>query len=190
MDSGGQFVHQHGETNIGMTPVRDHPKSASHSLHLRKVHGHEPARDRPGRTGQGNSMMKRRLGMLAVLLVLGSAVPASAASWRNYGTVHSDGSPSWSIISGTARSVRDIQLGFYTPEDGLTLEVSWYRECNRLDGSPNPGAYVHRSGQPITTTAGAWTWIYIRDSDALRHCDFYAFTSSPGPHRVKVRVTG
>jgi hypothetical protein len=128
--------------------------------------------------------MRTKLVTLVLALVLALAAPASAATWRGYGSVQADDTPSWTTLSGTANDVRDIQLGFYTFEGGFPLEVSWYHQCM------TPTGKRLRSGErEVTTTAGAWTWLTVHDSDRLRDCEFYVFTRSEyGPHQVKVRV--
>jgi hypothetical protein len=129
--------------------------------------------------------VKRLTLVLALVLALGLAVPASAVTWRGYADVRADRG-SFAYAGGTANNVTDIRLGIYTYSTGRT--VYWEALFTCVTG---PNLFSREKSGNVTTTAGTWKWILIRDGSAAQdYCDFDAFVEPPaGVVRMKVQVS-
>ena len=129
----------------------------------------------------------KRLGWLtALLLVVALAVPASAATWRGYGSTRANAG--WStFVSTGAPNVEDIQLGIYTYGKGRTVE--WNGDWYCLKGSSTRSR--SKSGT-VTTRARTWKWINLRSSSTrMDECAFSGGaqpTSFTGSHKIRLRV--
>jgi hypothetical protein len=129
--------------------------------------------------------MKRLTIVLALVLALGLAVPASAVTWRGYADVRADRG-GLAYAGGTANKVTDIRLGIYTYATGRT--VSWEAIFTCFTGA---NYFSRTKSGTVTTTAGTWKWILIRDGSAAQdYCDFDAIVEPPaGVIRMKVQVS-
>lgn len=130
--------------------------------------------------------MKRTLLLLVLALTL-LAVPASAASWRNYASVRANGG---NYASGytSARTVQDIQLGIYTYGSSATVDWDGSWSCY----TSNYGSYGSRSKSGhITTSPRTWKWIDLRSSSTTRwECTFdgSAVPRNRASVKIKLRV--
>ena len=130
--------------------------------------------------------MRRASLTIALLLVLALAVPASAATWRTYGTVRAGGGGETSA-STAAADVEDIQLGIYTYGTARTMRWAGYWDCWS-------GANIssREKAGTVTTRSRAWTWINVRASRTRTDvCEFRgrAYPADyTGRHKIKLRV--
>jgi hypothetical protein len=128
--------------------------------------------------------MRRLLFVLVFVVVLGLAVPASAASWRTYANVRSDRGIT-ALASGAAGDTRDIQIGVYT--FGSSRSVKWEAEfyCQNASSS------VSRTKRgTVTTSANTWKWINVRANAArMTYCDMWGYaTPASGAVKLAIRV--
>jgi hypothetical protein len=122
---------------------------------------------------------------MALLLVVALAAPASAATWRNYGSVRAD-SGWYTMASGSANNTSQIQVGIYTYGRARTVEYDWDWFCEKGGNFKSNSKY----GLKTTTQARTWKWVTIRNATyGGWDCDFTASAHPPaGAHRLKVRV--
>jgi hypothetical protein len=128
--------------------------------------------------------MRKLVFVLAFVLVLGLAVPASAASWRGYASVRSDRGIT-ALAAGAANNTKDIQIGVYTYGTGRAVQWEATFWCEK--GSTSVSRT--KSGT-VTTSARTWKWINVRANASLMDfCDVTALaTPSAGAVRLKIRV--
>lgn len=136
----------------------------------------------------------RRVSVAAALLVaLALAVPASAASWRTYGSLRGDGSQGTSV-STLAPEVEDIQLGIYTYGQSRTIHYRGWWYCWRGSDAGSRSKDGRIKTQPRT-----WKWINLRVSNTrMDACnlggsaiDLHGSTipvMSGTHHKIKLRV--
>jgi hypothetical protein len=141
--------------------------------------------------GEG-AAVRRLLFVLVSVLVLGLAVPASAASWRTYGTVRTDAVAGTNanyeftaLASGVAKDAKDIQLGVYT--FGSSRTVRWEAEFYCEKGTSSVSR--EKAGR-VTTSPNTWKWVNIRaNATRMTFCDVWVYaTPSSGAAKVSFRV--
>lgn len=155
------------------------------------VVGREPARASRRALGdrvKGEAMKRaRRISVMAALLmVLALAVPASAASWRTYGTVRADAG-NGAATSTVATAVEDVRLGIYTYGTGRRMQYDAYWGCSQGDAT----ASRSKTGT-VTTRPRTWKWVTVRASSRrMDRCDLWASAhpaTATGRTKIKLQV--
>ena len=136
----------------------------------------------------------RRMGALvAMLLVLALAVPASAATWRTIGTATAQGlaseyESSYSSMWVGARDVADVQIGFKVYGSTKRVEYDYSVWCYNNGNSSSKS----RSGLTRSITPGGWRWVTVWSRTSRAVCDVDVSTNLDnygyGTVRTRVRV--
>jgi len=136
----------------------------------------------------------RRIGALvAMLLVLALAVPASAATWRTIGTATAQGlaseyESSYSSMWVGARDVADVQIGFKVYGSTKRVEYDYSVWCYNNGNSSSKS----RSGLTRSITPGGWRWVTVWSRTSRAVCDVDVSTNLDnygyGTVRTRVRV--
>lgn len=136
----------------------------------------------------------RRMGALvAMLLVLALAVPASAATWRTIGTATAQGlaseyESSYSSMWMGARDVADVQIGFKVYGSTKRVEYDYSVWCYNNGNSSSKS----RTGLTRSITPGGWRWVTVWSRTSRAVCDFDVSTNLDnygyGTVRTRVRV--
>lgn len=136
----------------------------------------------------------RRMGALvAMLLVLALAVPASAATWRTIGTATAQGlaseyESSYSSMWMGARDVADVQIGFKVYGSTKRVEYDYSVWCYNNGNSSSKS----RTGLTRSITPGGWRWVTVWSRTSRAVCDVDVSTNLDnygyGTVRTRVRV--
>lgn len=136
----------------------------------------------------------RRIGALvAMLLVLALAVPASAATWRTIGTATAQGlaseyESSYSSMWVGARDVADVQIGFKVYGSTKRVEYDYSVWCYNNGNSSSKS----RTGLTRSITPGGWRWVTVWSRTSRAVCDVDVSTNLDnygyGTVRTRVRV--
>jgi len=134
----------------------------------------------------------RRIGALvAMLLVLALAVPASAATWRTIGTATAQGlaseyESSYSSMWVGARDVADVQIGFKVYGSTKRVEYDYSVWCYNNGNSSSKS----RTGLTRSITPGGWRWVTVWSRTSRAVCDVDVSTNldNYGYGTVKSRV--
>lgn len=136
----------------------------------------------------------RRMGALvAMLLVLALAVPASAATWRTIGTATAQGlaseyESSYSSMWVGARDVADVQIGFKVYGSTKRVEYDYSVWCYNNGNSSSKS----RTGLTRSITPGGWRWVTVWSRTSRAVCDVDVSTNLDnygyGTVRTRVRV--
>lgn len=135
--------------------------------------------------------VRRTTVMLAMLLAVAMAVPASAAAWQTAASAVGQGdgenhqSP-FTSITGSRRDVAEIQIGFKTYGRTRTVEYSYDVACwNNGDYASKYRSDLTRSVEP-----GAYRWVTVWSRTRRDVCDVgvTAYMSNSSTLRTKIRV--
>jgi hypothetical protein len=136
----------------------------------------------------------RRMGALvAMLLVLALAVPASAATWRTIGTATAQGlaseyESSYSSMWVGARDVADVQVGFKVYGSTRRVEYDYSVWCYDNGNSSSKS----RTGLTRSVAPGGWRWVTVWSRASKAVCDVDVSTNLDnygyGTVRTRVRV--
>lgn len=128
--------------------------------------------------------MKRLLSLTSLFLIIVLAVPASAATWKNVGSVRTvDG---LAALSGSMRNVEDIQIGITNQGAGTRFEWDVYWSCDRgynfASRSKSGSVWVGRH---------ATRWVTVRNAGSA--WDFCSYSPNVNQrnyndHAFKLRV--
>jgi len=131
--------------------------------------------------------------LVAMLLVLALAVPASAATWRTIGTATAQGlaseyESSYSSMWVGARDVADVQIGFKVYGSTKRVEYDYSVWCYNNGNSSSKS----RTGLTRSITPGGWRWVTVWSRTSRAVCDVDVSTNLDnygyGTVRTRVRV--